>query len=116
MADKTETDDEIQAAWQSLADRLVLMEDGVEYGKMMSSPAVTFNGKVFAFFNDSDFLRGVGVRLGRDHDIDGEGLTGWQPLSPFKTKPPLKDWFVIGPDDTEHWDRLARAALKVMRG
>ncbi len=83
---------------------------------MMSSPAVTIKGKVFAFFCDTDFLRGIGVRLGRDHDIAAEGLSEWQLLSPFKTKPPLKDWFVISPADSAQWDRLARAALKAMRG
>ena len=105
-----------ESVWHRLAETLVQTEDGVAHGRMMSSPAVTYNGKVFAFYCDTDFLRGLGVRLGRDHDMAAEGLTEWQVLSPFKTKPPLKDWFVISPADRAHWARLARLALAAMRG
>ncbi len=103
-------------AWQTLAETLVQTEDGVAHGRMMSSPAVTYGGKVFAFYCDTDFLRGIGVRLGRGYDIDAEALSEWQLLSPFKTRPPLKDWFVIGPADVAHWSRLSRQALRAMRG
>lgn len=104
-----------ETTWTMLADRLVQEETGVEYGKMMSSLAVTFGGKVFVFYCDNNLMSGIGARLGRDFDIDGLQLRGWTVLSPFKTKPPLKDWFVIGTEDAARWSEIARIALNQMR-
>ena len=106
----------MDAAWHRIADGLVHGEADVEYGRMMSSPAVTLGGKVFAFYCANNLMTGIGARLGRDFDVDGLGLTDWSVLSPFKSKPPLKDWIVVGPADMARWSEVARLALKQMRG
>ena len=101
--------------WRALADDLVAREPGVEHGKMMSSDAVTFGGKVFAFHTTKGRFEGLGLRLGRDYDVDGLGLTTWEHLAPFKSKPPMRDWILVGAEDIDRWPDLATRALGAMR-
>ena len=95
-----------------LADRLVAEERGVEHGRMMSHPAVTFGGKVFAFLGSRNDLV---FKLGEDFDPASADLTDTAPLAPFKTKPPLKGWLRVGASHADRWDGLARLALRKMR-
>jgi hypothetical protein len=103
------------ATWTALADTLVASEKGVRHGKMMSSDAVTFAGRVFAFYTGKGRFHGLGLRLGRAFDVDALGLKAWQHLAPFKSKPPMKDWILVGADERERWPELARLALAAMR-
>lgn len=96
-----------------LADRLVAEERGVEHGRMMSHPAVTFRGKVFAFRGSRNDLV---FRVGTAFDAQAEGLTDTAPLAPFKTKPPIRGWLRVGAAHADRWDELARRALAEMRG
>ncbi len=112
---KTATTAEHTAHWQSLADELVAREKGVEPGKMMSSDAVTLRGKVFAFHTTKGRFEGLGLRLGRDFDVESLDLTSWSYLAPFKTKPPMKDWILVGPEDLQRWPELAALALSRIR-
>ncbi|WP_421725364.1 hypothetical protein [Bauldia sp.] len=109
------SDDSDKRAWLDLAESLVETEDGVARGKMMSSDAVTFGGKVFAFFTTKGRFAGLGVRLGRDLDVFSLKLTDWEYLAPFKSKPPMMDWILIGPADRDRWPEMARLALDLMR-
>jgi hypothetical protein len=54
-------------------------------------------------------------RLGRGFDPATVGVHEHQLLSPFKTKPPLLDWFEIGPAYRQQWEQLARIALERMQ-
>ncbi len=110
----TENDSDL-AAWRNLADGLVAHEAGVERGRMMSSDAVKFNGKVFAFFTASGRFAGLGVRLGKEVDVFSLKLRDWEYLAPFKSKPPMMDWILIGPKDRARWGEMARLALDIMR-
>jgi len=103
------------ALWRSLAEMLVATESDVAHGKMMSSEAVTFGGRVFAFYTTKGRFEGLGLRLGRDYDVAGLKLGAWQYLSPFKSKPPMKDWILVGPADRERWPELTALALKLAR-
>lgn len=102
-------------SWRALADDLVAREKGVEPGKMMSSDAVTLRGKVFAFHTTKGRFEGLGLRLGRDYDVEGLGLTAWEHLAPFRSKPPMLDWVLVGPQDIDRWPELAAIALERMR-
>ena len=104
------------AHWRRLADGLVAGEGGVERGRMMSSDAVKFGGKVFAFYTTKGRFAGLGVRLGRDIDVFSLGLGDWEYLSPFQSKPPMMDWILIGSGDRARWPEMARFALDMMRG
>jgi hypothetical protein len=111
----TKGDSDGATAWRELAESLVTREEGVDHGKMMSSDAVTYGGKVFAFYTTRGRFEGLGVRLGRDHDIAGLKLSSWEYLAPFKSKPPMKDWILVGPVERKRWPELARLALKTMK-
>ena len=104
-----------RSAWRRLAADLVARERGVEHGRMMSSEAVTLAGKVFAFHTTKGRFEGLGLRLGRDFDVDGLKLASWEHLAPFKSKPPMKDWILVGPEDGDRWPELAAIALGRMR-
>jgi len=80
-------------------------------GTMMSSPGIQLKGKNFAFF----YKRSLAVRLGRDFEPESEGIHKYELLNPFKTKPPLKDWFVIGFEEADKWPMLVEIALNRMR-
>ena len=101
--------------WTELADRLVAGHAGVSHGKMMSSDAVTFGGKVFAFYTDKGRFAGLGLRLGRDFDVEALKLADWEHLAPFKSRPPMVDWILVGSRHSDRWTELARLALKQMR-
>ena len=80
----------------------------VVLGKMMSAPGLKYKDSVFAFFHKGSMT----VKLGNEFDAQAWGLTEVGPLSPFKTKPPLKDWLVVDPVHQNQWPRLAELALE----
>lgn len=98
-----------------LAREMVAGEPGVTRGKMMSADALTYGGKVFAFFSTKGGRVGLGFRLGRDYDIERLDLKDWQHLAPFKTKPPMKDWIVAGEGDGLRWPDLLQTSLRLAR-
>ena len=82
----------------------------VTTGKMMSSVGIQFKGKNFAFFKDDKMV----FKLGRDFDPASEGIHKYELLSPFKSKLPLKDWFVIDSTSSDKWYLLAKIACQKM--
>ena len=97
--------------YDNIAERLVLQHPDVSLGKMMSSPGIKCNGKVMAFFGKD----GMGFRLGADFDFASVDIRNPQPLSPFKTKPPLKGWYIVAADEQDKWHVLAEHALAFTR-
>jgi len=100
-----------EQVFNSIADLLSREIAGVTLGKMMSSPGIKYNNKVFAFFYDKKMV----FKLGRDFKPESLGVTGYSHLSPFKTKPPLFDWFEISSNDIDKWQLLAKEALSRMQ-
>jgi hypothetical protein len=101
----------IEQQFQMIAEKLGAEDGEVSVGKMMSSPGIRYREKSFVFYH-----RGVMVfRLGRAFDPQAFGLHDYRLLSPFKTKPPLLDWFEIPPTHQDRWEELARLALGRMR-
>lgn len=84
-------------------------------GKMMSADALTFGGKVFAFYSTKGGRVGLGCRIGREADPSRFELKDWQHLAPFKSKPPMKDWIVIGTADVAKWGAVAEHCLNTFR-
>ena len=101
---------EAQALYEFIRDRLC-KEDGVVIGKMMSSPAVKFKGKVFTFFHNEKMT----FKLGKYFQHEEEGLQGCTYLSPFKNKPPMRAWINVPYEEKERWEALAYLALDKMR-
>ncbi len=84
----------------------------VTTGRMMSSPGVAYEGKIFAFFHRGE----MGFKAGREFDPASLGLRRWRYLSPYKTKPPMKDWFILTHKEVGFWKKLAVVALRRMMG
>jgi hypothetical protein len=95
--------------FQMIAQTLSDAHDDVEAGKMMSSPAITFRGKVFAFIHDGM----ITFKLGEMFEPESMGIDDYQLLAPFKSKPPMRAWFSI--PEQEHWQKLALQALERMK-
>ena len=85
--------------------------ENVATGKMMSSPALQYKGKVFAFFYQEKMC----FKLGKDFQPEDSGISNWQHLSPFKNKPPMRAWFVVDNNHIDLWPELCKMALDEMR-
>lgn len=99
--------DALRIEWDKLAVAMMAQHPAIERGRMMSADALLCGGKVFVFFSTKGGGIGLGARVGRDADVDTLGLSEWKHLAPFKTKPPMKDWIVVGSTDLAHWPTVA---------
>lgn len=97
--------------FNKLRDTMTASYTEVMKGTMMSSPGIQLKGKNFAFL----YNQSLAVRLGRDFEPESEGIHKYILLNPFKTKPPLKDWFVIGFEEADKWLPLIKIAMVKMR-
>ena len=96
-----------EAQFMKLVNKFSSSNPDVILGKMMSSPGLKYRNKVFAFYHKEE----MGFRLGPKFDPVKFGLLNAKPLNPFKTKPPLKGWFVISAEESKLWEPLAEMAL-----
>jgi hypothetical protein len=72
--------------FNSIVSSYLKKDKKISSGKMMSSPALKFNSKVFAFFYENQMC----FRLGEEFDPKSFGVKKVKLLNPFKTKGPLK--------------------------
>jgi hypothetical protein len=100
-------DIEAEQHFQTIAAQLISENSSITTGKMMSSPGIQYQGKNFAFFYNDKMV----FKLGREFQPESWGIQNYSLLSPFKTKPPLVDWFEITAADAHRWEELARYAL-----
>lgn len=98
--------------FSAIAERLIQEHNDITLGKMMSSPAIQYQGKVFAFFYNNKMV----FKLGRDFQPESLGIREYSLLAPFKTKPPMVDWFEIPAIEQQRWEELARHALQQLIG
>ena len=97
----------LEAHFMALVNKFSSSDPDIILGKMMSSPGLKYRDKVFAFFHKEE----MGFRLGPGFDPVKFGLLQARPLSPFKTKPPLKGWFIVGAEEQRFWETLTIMAL-----
>lgn len=93
--------------FDEIADRLVGCNKLVERGPMMSAPGIRYKKKNFAFFHNNEMT----FKLGKTFDAKANGIKKLRYLSPFKTKPPLKSWFIVGQNQSDLWAHLSDMAL-----
>jgi hypothetical protein len=96
--------------FRSIAALLTSENSAITVGKMMSEPALQYQGKVFAFYYGKKMV----FRLGRDFQPELFDIQHYCVLAPFKTKPPMVDWFEIPFDDQHRWEELSRYALGLL--
>ena len=80
----------------------------VKKGEMMSAPGLKYRNKIFTFFHNNAMC----FRVGAKFDLWSFGITNPKPLTPFKTKPPLKGWYYIENNESKFWDDLNEEAMK----
>lgn len=96
--------------FEEIRSRFCAKYKDVTVGKMMSSPAIHFKKKVFAFLSRKNKMV---FRLGKDyptHHLDAN----MQEFSPFKTKRPLTGWYEVGYCENGKWENLAEIALRLI--
>ena len=96
-----------QDNFDTIAQKYIAEQSNVHLGKMMSSPGLKYKNKVFAFYHNDH----MGFRLGPHFDPEVFGLQKIKLLSPFKTKPPLKGWYMVEQDEKHLWEPLCAEAL-----
>ncbi len=104
------TGSEEEQCFRSIAALLASENSAITLGKMMSSPALHYQGKVFAFYYGKKMV----FRLGRDFQPESFNIQHYRVLAPFKTKPPMVDWFEIPSADQHRWEDLSRYALQLL--
>ncbi len=84
----------------------------VKAGKMMSSPAITWSGKVFIFLSRKN---DIVFKLGKGFDPASSGCAGLVEFNPFKNKGPLRGWFACPAECGRLWLSLAEQAYDIIR-
>ncbi len=98
--------------FEAIRRRFQSLDEAVNAGRMMSSPAICYRGKVFAFFATT---RMMVFRLGKDFDPEQYGCKDITPFNPFKNKGPLGGWYQVPYVHRDQWEALTRAALHRMK-
>lgn len=80
---------------------------GVSMGKMMRSEAITYRGKVFAFYSGK---KRMVFRLGKELPSGMKDL-GLNAFNPFKNRGPLNGWYESSFDQQLMWRSLTIEAL-----
>ncbi|AWX44570.1 hypothetical protein HME9304_01573 [Flagellimonas maritima] len=83
----------------------------VTEGKMMSSPAIHYNNKVFAFFSRKHKMV---FKLGKHFKVDQINVE-LREFNPFKNKGPLSGWYEVDFAEKEAWEELAELALSIAK-
>ncbi|WP_298238489.1 hypothetical protein [uncultured Algibacter sp.] len=83
----------------------------ITVGKMMSSEAIHYKGKVFAFFSTKEKMV---FKLGKDFNPESDTLP-LEVFSPFKSKKPLSGWFQLDYSYKQSWYNLAEKALQLIQ-
>ncbi|HMB64318.1 MAG TPA: hypothetical protein VKN36_14660 [Eudoraea sp.] len=96
-----------EAHFMALVSKFSSSDPEIILGKMMSSPALKYRDRVFAFYHKHE----MGFRLGPGFDPKKSGIRNARPLSPFKTKPPLRGWYIIAANESNTWEFLTGRAL-----
>lgn len=82
----------------------------VNTGKMMSAPGISYKKKFFAFY----YKKEITLRLGKDFIPKDYGIKKWKYLNPFKTRPPMKNWFQLPYSEKKNWKKFAIFAMDVI--
>lgn len=96
--------------FREIRNRFCVKYTDVTEGKMMSSPAIHYKKKVFAFLSRKNKMV---FKFGKDypiHHLDAH----MQEFSPFKTKKPLAGWYEVGFNENQKWEGLTEIALRLM--
>ncbi|MTI38827.1 hypothetical protein [Fulvivirga lutimaris] len=97
--------------FNNIREQFCLSDSRIKEGKMMSSEAITYDGKVFAFFSRKQKMV---FKLGKDFDPDKAGKD-IAVFNPFTNRPPLNGWFEIPFTEKELWTTMTENALQKLK-
>jgi ribosomal protein L24E len=97
--------------FNKIRDTFCLKEAKISAGKMMSSEAITFDGKVFAFFSRK---KKMVFKLGKEFDPDAHGVEICV-FNPFTNRSPLNGWFEIPYSEKDQWIPFTEKALTYLK-
>ncbi|WP_339711062.1 hypothetical protein [uncultured Kriegella sp.] len=83
----------------------------VTEGKMMSSPAIHYKNKVFAFFSRRNTMV---FKLGKNYPLQ-ELDVPLHEFNPFKKRGPLLGWYEVKYTDHHKWMALTSKALELIK-
>ncbi len=98
--------------FEAIQEQLCYGHEHVTQGKMMSSPAIHYQGKVFAFYS----RKGAMVfKLGKGYPVETLKVST-AIFSPFKSKKPLSGWYEVPLEDSTYWPDMCELALSIAKG
>lgn len=97
--------------FNEIRDRFCAGDSKIESGKMMSSEAITYDGKVFAFFSRQQKMV---FKLGKEFDPDNHGIEICV-FNPFKNRGPLNGWFEVPYSEKDQWKSFTQKALALIK-
>ena len=100
-----------ESLFNEIRDRFCLKNEDINSGKMMSSEAITYKGKVFAFFSKKQKMV---FKLAKEFDPDNFGIE-ITVFNPFKNRAPLNGWFEVPFTEKEQWEPLTEKALLILK-
>ncbi len=97
--------------FEKIRRKLVHEEKLVSEGKMMSTEAIKFDGRVFAFISKNGNMV---FKFGKEFDPKTQDFDSI-PFNPFKNKGPLTGWFEVSYEQHHLWEFLAKEALSIIK-
>ncbi len=97
--------------FEDIREKITGKETGIEPGKMMSSPAITYHGKVFAFLSKTGAMV---FKFGKEFDPSDQSFEV-TPFNPFKKKGALAGWFEVPCTEDHLWESLTQEALTLFK-
>lgn len=95
--------------FSNIVAQITAEHDNVLEGKMMSSPALKLNGKVFVFSHKNSMT----FKFQKETELYKSQYPGSSYLSPFKNKPPMRGWLTIPAEFQGDWLKLTKACLEL---
>lgn len=102
---------EEQLYFEELREKITAGDMTLAAGKMMSSPAIVYQEKVFCFLNRKFKMV---FKLGKGFDLDQLPHPAAE-FSPFKNKKPLSGWYEVDFECANHWEALAHQSLRQLK-
>ena len=97
--------------FKEIRELFCLKHPEVTEGKMMSSPAIHYKNKVFAFFSKKDKMV---FKLGKGYALEKHNFE-LSEFNPFKTKKPLAGWYEVDFEHHKKWEELSKIALNQIK-
>lgn len=95
--------------FEEIRNSMCLKHPDVTEGKMMSSPAIHYKKKVFAFFSRKNKMV---FKLGKNHPLLESDMELME-FNPFKNRKPLTGWYEVSFKYVDLWQSLTETALQM---